>query len=646
MTFNTGNNVPSTDPRDLYDNAENLDKLVNGADPFYADRKGKLRESWAGMENSFTNAQEGRETAFTLSQADKESRFQAFLVSSGYVSKGDYAANVVLAERNEYVAVNAATTGTTAGLYRPGPGATLPLTLTGTWATDAASLVLLGDDVLRQELAQRGGQDLVGGSYRTVETVDRLRGVSGRYDGDQIFLLGHTQAGIGAGPFRWLAGSSAYDDGGTVIGDEGSPGRWVRQFSGPVFAEFFGALPGVQNDSTIAFRAAAAFAGRGGEWRWEGVHRITDTIRIPRQQTFGSGGQSYNAVFGNLTNWAGINNPSQNLSSAIFFDSDVDGAAAFECEEGAIPQNFTLYGRGFNSTVNGQNVSKAQAESAYVKTTAIRYNKFIKPSRITVSMFHTVFDSASFDSEQGNYYTSMSGVEAVRCFRFHNFSSTGAYNTKFYDCKATQVAQLINASVRLSDFLWVGGSIEGWNTASVISNGGELRFIGAYFETFHSAVVPAWIAVNGGICWLSFISCKVYLNNTQRLVYFSPGVSTGGVYSSNNRFNIGPSNLAANHIVYSCNASQLISTIDDEIYNESAATASIKALGETLVELNRNGIVNFGSSNGFRIKILSASPSSPESGVIYMANGGSWNPLNKTGGYAYPVIWRGAWEQL
>lgn len=154
MTFNTGNNVPSTDPRDLYDNAENLDKLVNGADPFYADRLGVLRESWAGMEN-----------AFTLSQADKESRFQAFLVSSGYVSKGDYAANVVLEERNEYVAVDAATTGTSAGTYRPNASATLPLTLTGTWSTDSASLVLLGDDALRQDLANdsgSGGTSMVG----------------------------------------------------------------------------------------------------------------------------------------------------------------------------------------------------------------------------------------------------------------------------------------------------------------------------------------------------------------------------------------------------------------------------------------------------------------------------------------------------
>lgn len=162
MTYNTGNPVPSTDPRDLYDNAENLDKLVNGENPFYADRLGKLRESWAGMENSFTNAQEGRENAFTLSQADKESRFQAFLVSSGYVSKGDYAPGVVLAERNEYVAVDAVTTGTSPGLYRPNASATLPLTLTGTWATDAANLVLIGGDALRQELAGEQGAGMVG----------------------------------------------------------------------------------------------------------------------------------------------------------------------------------------------------------------------------------------------------------------------------------------------------------------------------------------------------------------------------------------------------------------------------------------------------------------------------------------------------
>lgn len=175
MTFNTGKPVPSTDPRDLYDNAENLDKLINGPDPFYADRLGKLRYSWSGMEVDFVNAQEGRETAFTVSQADKESRFQAFLLSSGYVSKGDYAAGVVLAERNEYVFVSAATTGTTAGLYFPAGTAVVPLTLTGDWATDLPKLALREEDVLRQELASAVGASLVSYRGKTLEFYRDLK---------------------------------------------------------------------------------------------------------------------------------------------------------------------------------------------------------------------------------------------------------------------------------------------------------------------------------------------------------------------------------------------------------------------------------------------------------------------------------------
>jgi len=235
MTFNTGKPVPSTDPRDLYDNAENLDKLVNGADPFYADRKGVLRESWAGMENSFSNAQEGRETAFTLSQADKEGRFQAFLVSSGYVSKGDYAANVVLAERNEYVAVDAATTGTTAGLYRPNAAATLPLALTGTWATDSANLVLLGDDVLRQELAGPYGAAMIGNGVVAVGTVDELFGIPAEQLRDD---LSYSVSGV---MFRY--------DGASLV-----------NVSGFITAEAFGAaFDGVTSD-TLPLQDAIEYA--------------------------------------------------------------------------------------------------------------------------------------------------------------------------------------------------------------------------------------------------------------------------------------------------------------------------------------------------------------------------------------------------
>ena len=151
--YRTLNPLGSMAPKDMYDNAQNIDNWSNGEEPFYEDRFGVMRRSFSGMNFEFEAAQTGRNAAFDSSQADKESRFQAFLVSSGYVSKGDYTAGVVLEERNEYVNVTASTTGTVAGQYRPGANASVPLTLTGDWALDEPTLTLIGDNSLRQELA-------------------------------------------------------------------------------------------------------------------------------------------------------------------------------------------------------------------------------------------------------------------------------------------------------------------------------------------------------------------------------------------------------------------------------------------------------------------------------------------------------------
>jgi len=52
-THNTGNPVPSAAVKDLYDNAENLDKGINGDDPTWTDRKGRVRKSMAGVELDF-----------------------------------------------------------------------------------------------------------------------------------------------------------------------------------------------------------------------------------------------------------------------------------------------------------------------------------------------------------------------------------------------------------------------------------------------------------------------------------------------------------------------------------------------------------------------------------------------------------------
>jgi len=252
MTFNTGNNVPSTDPRDLYDNAENLDKLVNGVDPFYADRKGILRQSWAGMENDFDTSQEGRENTFTLSQAYKESRFQAFLVSSGYVSKGDYAAGVVLAERNEYVFVSAATTGTTAGLYFPSGNAAVPLTMTGDWATDLPMLALREEDVLRQELSGENGAAILGLGGGPVSAA--LPGMYSDYAGLRAAV--GSKAIVYGTLFQadYADTTSVENLPFVVVGDTGIRWKWVQPAI--IDARLFGAVPGTSADNSAAIQKA------------------------------------------------------------------------------------------------------------------------------------------------------------------------------------------------------------------------------------------------------------------------------------------------------------------------------------------------------------------------------------------------------
>jgi hypothetical protein len=51
-TYNTGNPLGSTDARDLYDNAENLDHAVNSNLPAFTDRLGVSRRTFRGIEDS------------------------------------------------------------------------------------------------------------------------------------------------------------------------------------------------------------------------------------------------------------------------------------------------------------------------------------------------------------------------------------------------------------------------------------------------------------------------------------------------------------------------------------------------------------------------------------------------------------------
>ena len=151
--YNTGNPVPSIDPRDLDDNAKHLDVAIHGAEDTWVDRLGATRKSIKGVENGLAVMQEGfdaaqaeRVVAFDESQDFRLDQFNLFLDSSGYEAPVTYAAGLTLIRATQVVTY-------LSNEYRV-KSQFLPLTTT-VWAADEPKLKLIGDDSLRQEVEQR-----------------------------------------------------------------------------------------------------------------------------------------------------------------------------------------------------------------------------------------------------------------------------------------------------------------------------------------------------------------------------------------------------------------------------------------------------------------------------------------------------------
>lgn len=134
-TYNTGNPLGSTEVKDLYDNAQNLDVFSNGPDSAYPDRFGVSRKSLSGIRTDFAS----------------------FLLASGFEFIGDYdaageltftRANQVMSKDGEY--------------WRPAATLALPYTTVNNWVVDQPKFVSNGDASLRQALADISGPGIIG----------------------------------------------------------------------------------------------------------------------------------------------------------------------------------------------------------------------------------------------------------------------------------------------------------------------------------------------------------------------------------------------------------------------------------------------------------------------------------------------------
>lgn len=203
MAYSTNNPVEpsgSTDPRDLSDNAQIIDKVVNGSELTWIGRLGKVIKTFSGMYDEFTS----------------------FLLRSGFESVHVMYAADAIVQRSTQLVERAGE------LYRVALQADLPLTLTGNWATDSPKLKAAGDSPLRQQLADPSLTSgvTVARAIRHLNGLSELKAAAGRYNGDTASLV--SSPGL-AGEFVWNASSTATSDDMFVVQVSGqSAGRWLR----------------------------------------------------------------------------------------------------------------------------------------------------------------------------------------------------------------------------------------------------------------------------------------------------------------------------------------------------------------------------------------------------------------------------------
>lgn len=533
-------------------------------------------------------------------------------------------------------------------------------------------------DALEGELAKQTGANMVGAptnqfldeAVTHFDSIADLRAIrpQGLRAGKTVVVTVscHTVEGDGGGGrFRWQYNSNQTDDNGTVIGS-GDPGRWVRIIEGPVYAEWFGArafAPKVDDpsgyDSTAAFQAASDYAGRGGSWLWRGVHRITATVNIPSQQTFGSFGKVTSFNPGKMADWDGMNGPLMTrVDHGVFFDPPSKTGVLFECQEGAEPHDFHAYGDAYKTL--GANYTLAPLEAEFNVVHAFKFPKYIKLRDVSIACFHTAFYSVGDGVNQGNYYSSYTDFEVMRCFRVFRYSTTDPYNQRLYNPRIANNTQFMECDAGIRNMTIHGGAIENWRQFSAIRGSGSLAIFGTYFETtvndtpgglgslfYITSAVHFTFSYYGGMC---------YVNHINQFVRADSNNVT--INSNGNTFMRAESGSTATSTQIYYTGASYQATADgsltgDRFYGSATGVSytnhfnfSTLAAPTALVASAGLRVLRSESQNGFSLKPLSAAPASPQSGCIYLANGGTWNPLSRSGGYAYFVCWRGGWEAM
>jgi len=224
------NPIGSKAVKDVYDNAENLDYLMQGSADHYPDRFGVPRISYQGFERQAANA----------------------LSNAGYVytTPLNYAAGITITAPNQVFLKDGE-------YYKAGPNLSLPYVTTGNWTNEASLFRSVGDATLRSDLSAANGVQLIAGAASTVATIAALKALSVTKASKWATVQNSKFVSF----FRYDATSNAVADDATVVTPASGAGRWLINHNGSMTLYQWGAVGDKVADDTAAVQKAANWAG-------------------------------------------------------------------------------------------------------------------------------------------------------------------------------------------------------------------------------------------------------------------------------------------------------------------------------------------------------------------------------------------------
>jgi len=209
-----------------------------------------------------------------------------------------------------------------------------------------------------------------GGNVIAADSISDLRSINIPVRSTTAVVSGYaTQGDNGGGHFWWNSGSTATDDGATVINPTGNSGsgRWIRIIEGRVRAAMFGAVGTTDDSSALNAAIAYAKANKINEVELSPYHPVQSTVNLlAGVALIGKGSPGY---LGASTSYGVSNSAGPGVCSRIRATATIASGAVVTLQpDGANSDGFALVNVSIdaNGTTNygvllsGASVSPAQ----------------------------------------------------------------------------------------------------------------------------------------------------------------------------------------------------------------------------------------------------------------------------------------------